>query len=645
MAAIAGILRLDGEPTAARALTGVMAGLEHRSPDGIGLFDGGEFALAHGAVWATPESAFDRQPVALGERWVVAVDGRIDNRDELARSLDMARAELAGSGDAGLFALAWRRWGASFADHVVGDFALAAWDRVERRLFLLRDPIGVRPLFFANTQRLLAFASEPEALFDLDGVSRVCDQDGLAYLLADDFEFDDQERTLYRDVRRLRPGWLLEIDAAGQMRRAPYWQPWQPVATPRRRSDSDFIAEFVAIYGEAVRCRLRASPAPALLLSGGIDSGCILAAARRLRHEDGSLPLWPVSLIETKTPVSSESDNIRRLHADGAGLLIPVEDLQSHPAFPQFLKQTWEAAHPIDNSLSYASFACLVARAKGCKVVMDGADGDVVLTSNACRAGSLAAAGHVLQALREARLANGVNTYLQGLGTMRILLRGLATELQPEWLARWRWRRNARRSDKAGQGDAWIAPEFAKRLQLRERQLAMALVARRHRAGVTRQEHLAWTWWNPGFQRAMEGTDRTYAQFGIEAWHPWCDRRVVEFFFHLPEEFLARDGWTKWIARTAYAPALGRAIAFYSGKSHLGAQLGEALLEASRKEISGLLALAQDRLSGVVNADAVTRLRREWEADPSASIRNEGDSLWLLTTVVAWMERYRLSCD
>lgn len=644
MAAIAGILRLDGQSMAANELRGVMARLAHRAPDGIGLFDEGVLALAHGALWTTPESAFERQPVTLGDRWVVVVDGRIDNRDQLARALDIAPSDLARTGDAGLLALAWRHWGARFVDHVVGDFALAAWDRGERRLFLLRDPIGVRPLFFASTQRLLAFASEPEALFDLDGVSRVCDQDGLAYLLADDFEFDDQERTLYRDVRRLRPGWLLEIDASGQMRRASCWQPSQSPASSWGRDASDFVAEFVGIYDEAVRCRLRSSPAPALLLSGGIDSGCVLAAARRLGREDAVLPVWPISLIETKVPVSSESENIRRLHADGTGLLIPVEDLQSHPAFPQFLKQTWEAAHPIDNSLSYAGFGCQVAREAGCRVVMDGADGDVVLTSNACRAGALAKSGHLLRALREARLANGVNTYLQGVGALRILLRGLATELQPEWLARWRWRRNARRSDKERLEDAWIDPSFAKRLQLRERQLAMALVARRHRAGVSRQEHLAWTWWNPGFQRAMEGTDRTYAQFGIEAWHPWCDRRVVEFFYHLPEEFLARDGWTKWIARTAYAPELGRAIAFYSGKSHLGEQLGEAVLASSHVEISGLLAVAQERLAGVVNTDAVTRLRREWDADPSASIRNDGDSLWLLTTVVAWMERYRLQC-
>lgn len=639
MAVIAGVLRLDGAPSAGSDLGGVLGQLTHRAPDGARVFDDGLCALGHGASLTTPESAFERQPILLGERWVLAVDGRIDNRAALAQTLGLDAVTLEHAGDADLFALAWRRWDAEFWRHVVGDYALAAWDRVGRKLLLLRDRVGVRPLFFARSRQLLAFASEPEALLGLDGVSRTCDGDGLAYLLADNFGFEDQERTFYRDVRRLRPGWRLEADADGSVRTACDWRP-QPQAVALRDPQA-WVDEFVEIFDEAVRCRLRTRERPALLLSGGIDSGCVLAAARRLQPADGTLPLRPVSLVETVAPVSSETDNILRLHAGTEGVQIAIETLSSQPLFPALLEEAWNAAHPIDNSLLYARLSCLVARAAGCRVVMDGADGDVVMTSSDSRAGALAASGHLLLALREARLASRFNTYLQGVSPARILLRGFAATVQPDWLARWRYRRRDRREGEAGAGP-WVDAGFAKRLQLRERRLATALAARQRRAGASRQEELAWTWWNPGFQRALEGTDRTYARFGLEAWHPWCDQRVVDFFWRLPEEFLARDGWTKWIARTAYAPELGADIAWYSGKSHVGQLLAPQVLRGAAPRISALLASAQELLAGVVDADMLGRLRKDWEAEPARVLETRADDLMNLATLAGWIARYRL---
>jgi len=309
--------------------------------------------------------------------------------------------------------------------------------------------------------------------------------------------------------------------------------------------------------------------------------------------------------------------------------------------FTMLLDEIWGAAHPIDNSLSYARLGCLAARSAGCRVVMDGADGDVVLTSRASRAGVLATSGHMLKALREARLASRVNTYLQGLHPVHILLRGIAAEAQPDWLARWRYvRRNRRKGDAAA--GPWIDAGFAKRLNLGERRLTSALAARQRRSGATRQETLAWTWWHPGFQRALEGTDRTYARFGLEAWHPWCDQRVVDFFWRLPEEWLARDGWTKWIARAAYAPELGADIAWYSGKFHVGQLLTTQILRADGGRVSDLLARAQDALAGVVDVKNLARLRQDLDSDPARTMEEQSDAVMTLATLTGWMERYRL---
>ncbi|MBS0231462.1 MAG: hypothetical protein JSS52_09950 [Proteobacteria bacterium] len=640
MAAIAGVSRLDQGP-ANHDLATVLGAQAHRTPDGVSTWVERQVGLGHGALQVTPEAAFERQPVALGERWMLVVDGRIDNRDTLAKVLGVDTATLAVTSDGGLFGMAWGRWQAEFWRHVEGDFALAAWDRREQRLTLMRDRIGVRPLFYARSHRLLAFASEPEAMLGLDGISRRCDEDGLAYLLATGFDFDDFSRTLYRDVTRLQPGWRLEVEADGRVQLCRYWQPLTQ-SMPPTRDPREHIAEFREAFDAAVACRVRGVARPALLLSGGIDSGCVLASARRLRDDGSPLPLLPISLVETHEPVSSETANIQRLHAGSDGIRIPIEDLDGQAGFSDLLERYWHHAHPIDNSLSYATLSCFHARAAGCRVVIDGADGDVVTASTNRRAAQLFTSWRVLSAVREARMVSRVNTYQQGVSPMRILWQGVAANMQPDWLARHRYRR---RVLQAQDSESWLDAGFSTRLRLRERRLDAALAARKLRRDDLRQERLAWIWWNPGFMRAMEGTDRTYAQYGLEAWHPWCDQRVVDLFMQLPDELLSRDGWTKWIVRAACAPELGDDIAWYSGKSHVGQHLGERLLAVAQPRVSELLVAAGERLSGVVDAGALGRLCDAWRADPTRCAQENGDSVLLLATLSGWIERHQLQAS
>lgn len=638
MAAIAGVLRLDGVREALQDVRAVMAGLVHRSPDGVGDFGEGAFALAHGASHTTPEAVHERQPILIGSRWVLAVDGRIDNRDDLIRALGIAPPMAARMGDADLFARSWLRWEAQFWEHVVGDFALAAWDRQEHRLILMRDRIGVRPLYYARSGSLLAFASEPEPLLGLDGVSRACDDDALAYLLVPHFQSDDFGATFYRDVRRVMPGETLSMSADGSMRLARYWT-MQPGPELRLRDPREYVDAFRQVFAEATHCRMRALHRPALMLSGGIDSASVLAASRLPGNAVGAGGLLPISIVRNPDEGCEETANILRLHGAGDGIRLSIAGLAGDHIFDDLCESVWDRAHPIDNSILYARLVCLAARRAGSNVMLDGADGDVVMQTDSSHAGTLLLAGHPLRALHEARCSSRVNTYLRGMPPWLILARGLASNLQPAWLATWRYRRGDRKRGDNVLGP-WIDRAFARRLHLRERILAMTIGNRRKR-GRCRSERLISTWWSPGFTRSMEGTDRTYADVGVEARHPWCDQRVVEFFLGLPEEFLMRDGWTKWIARAAYADDLGSSVAWYSGKYHLGADVAVHLLRTSRKRLSEFFQQAPDAMRGVLDAEAMARL------SDARSVSSDWDELDIgdvlnLATLVAWKRRFEL---
>lgn len=639
MAAIAGVLRLDGMPEALRDVRTVMSRMSHRAPDGVGDFGVDGFALAHGALHTLPEAVHERQPILLGERWALAVDGRIDRRDDLFRALGIDSHAAGSMCDADLFAQAWLRWKESFWKHIVGDFALAVWDRQESRLILMRDRIGVRPLYYARSAKLLAFASEPEPLLGLDGVSRICNNDALAYVLTPNFQPRDRGATFYRDVRRVEPGEVLSASADGDMRLARYWS-MQPGPELRLRDPREYVEAFRQVFAEATHCRLRSLHRPALMLSGGIDSASLLAASRLPGAAGKAGELLPISIVGDPDEGCEETENILHLHGAGAGIRLPAAELPHDPLFGDLCEAVWGRAHPIDNSILYARLVCLAARRAGSNVMLDGADGDVVMLNDRNHAGRLALAGHPLQALREARLASCVNTYLRGMPPWRILAHGLAANLQPGWLSTWRYRRHDRQRGDAGLG-SWIDRGFARRLRLRERSLDMAIEDRRRPGRGSRAERLIGSWWSPGFTRTMEGTDRTYADAGVEARHPWCDQRVVEFFLNLPEEYVMRDGWTKWIARAAYADELGETVAWYSGKYHLGPLATLQVIRGTRGQLLALLQQARTAMRGVLDEEALARLCDAWSLPGGGNETDIGDAL-VLATLVAWERRFGL---
>lgn len=642
MAAIAGILRFDHGGDAGDDALRLMARMAHRAPDGRAVAHEAAFGLAHGALHATPESVHERQPVSAG-RWLLAVDGRIDNREELLRTFGIDRNDAARVGDADLFAQAWRRWGEDFWRHVVGDFAIAAWDREASRLTLMRDRIGVRPLFYAATPRFLAFASEPEALPVLDGVSSAPNEDRLAYLLEPSFKDTDAGATWLRDVRRVQPGERLSVGGDGSsMRLARYWT-LQPRSSTGLGDDPGACLEaFREVFDEAVHCRLRALHRPALMLSGGIDSASVLASSWRLLAAGRSRPLLPVTAVADDWHDNEESRNIlSMLHGDaGDAIRLPVPSFSGTVSVDELADAAWNAPHPVDNSILLPMLVFLAARKAGSNVVLDGIDGDLVMLTPDAYAGALALAGHPLRAWREARCASRVNTYLRGRAPASILAYGIASRLEPAWVSILRYRVQDWRAGVDGFGPL-INRDFAARRHLRQRRLEDQCRDRKRRARQSRVEDLAHVWWNPGFTRAMEGFDHAASRQGVESRHPWCDQRVVEFFLGLPEHCKVRDGWTKWIARAAYAPELGEQVAWHSGKDHFGPRVTSRLVQASAGRIGPLLAQAPELLGEWMDPAEIARLQASWR-DRAETGCSDPDGILLLATLAGWLGQLRI---
>ncbi len=293
MSAIAGVCHVDGGRPDPALLARMLERLSHRGPDGEGHRATGPTALGHRLNATTPESLAEKQPVTdeAHERWLVW-DGRLDNRAELLDALGPGTAHGAGT-DPELALAAYRRWGSAGFGRLVGDFATALWDGAARRLVCARDALGVRPLYYHWDGRRLLFGSEVKALFADPGVPRRPDEAVIADVLLGAFR--NVGATFFESIRQVPPAHLLLLDETGP-RLERYWDV-DPAREVRYARDQDYLDEFRALFAEAVRCRLRSAAPVALMLSGGIDSTLVAAAAETLRRDGGAPELLAFTLL------------------------------------------------------------------------------------------------------------------------------------------------------------------------------------------------------------------------------------------------------------------------------------------------------------------------------------------------------------
>jgi asparagine synthase (glutamine-hydrolysing) len=296
MSGIYGIYRYDGAPVSPHWLECMRSAMAYYGPHGEANRIEGSIALGHLLLEVLPEDPFEKQP-SEGSRGLVVSAARLDNRQELLDAFDIASCDAPQTPDGQLVSLAFDRWGEEVAIHLQGDWAMAAWNRRDRRLFLARDAFGNSTLYFHQGNGFIAFASSLKALLALPGVTKEPDLLRLAQLLVSWPQ--DAERTAYRDFHRLVCGQVCTIGSLGEIRYSNYWSPEGRELLAWRR-DEDYEEAFLEHYSRAVRSCLRSRKPVAAQLSGGRDSGSVTALAAPLLACQGrelaaytSVPLFP----------------------------------------------------------------------------------------------------------------------------------------------------------------------------------------------------------------------------------------------------------------------------------------------------------------------------------------------------------------
>ncbi len=270
-----------------RRAAAMIGALAHRGPDGEGLWADAEAgaALAQRRLAIIDLSATGAQPMTSASgRLVVTYNGEIYNFRELRRELEAEGARFRGGSDTEVLLEAWDRWGEARTLRALdGMFALAVWDRPERRLTLARDRFGIKPLLWRRDREGLSFGSELKALLKDPGCPRAVDPAALAAYLRHGAV--PAPWTIIAGVNKLEPGAVLRWRQGSEPEIARWWSPLDAaLAGQDRPNEAPFdslVDEAEALIGDSVERQMIADVPLGAFLSGGVDSSLVAALMQR----------------------------------------------------------------------------------------------------------------------------------------------------------------------------------------------------------------------------------------------------------------------------------------------------------------------------------------------------------------------------
>ena len=285
MTALAGIWHFDGRESARGDCERMLAAQQVYGRDGAKSWADGSFGLGR-AIWRIlPEDAYDHGPqISPSGRFALVADIRLDNREELAAALALEPARAALLCDAALLLLCIERWGLDAPTRIVGPYAFALWDNTEHKLFLARDPIGHRPLYYHKGAKFLAFSSLAKGMHALSAVPKASNTEHVAAFLA--LVPNSGSSTFFQSIERVEPGHIATVTTAGVTSQN-FWQPKRTILNLAR--SEDYVEGIREQMDRATRAQLRGVTRVGAHSSAGLDSSSVAATAANRWHRSKGL--------------------------------------------------------------------------------------------------------------------------------------------------------------------------------------------------------------------------------------------------------------------------------------------------------------------------------------------------------------------
>lgn len=372
MCGIAGLVRYPGSPAERRAIVERMGdAIRHRGPD-----DSGSFADQHAALGMQRLSIVDlahgHQPMATADGAIqVVFNGEIYNHRELRRDL-IARGEtFTTDSDTEVLLRQYARFGVGGFDALNGMFAAAFWDARSRELCLVRDRMGVKPLYYYWDGRVFAFASEIKALFAVPDIDRTIEPQAIWDYLT--FRYVPMPGTIWRHIHQLPAAHRLSIHAESGAPVVTRWWSIPAAGAAPGLDDAEMVASFGSLFSDAVSLRMIADVPVGVMLSGGIDSSAVAAVASETHDR---VKTFSVSFADS--PATDERAYARAVaaHLGTDHAEIEIGRAQFVDFLPQFVQLTDQ---PLADLASVPLYYVSKLAAESVKVTLSGEGADEIL--------------------------------------------------------------------------------------------------------------------------------------------------------------------------------------------------------------------------------------------------------------------------
>jgi asparagine synthase (glutamine-hydrolysing) len=622
MCGIAGILNrrsLDAVPV--ETIGQMIATLVHRGPDEFGLYRDSHVALGSARL-SIVDLAGGQQPMANedGTLWVV-FNGEIFNHVELRPGLEARGHRFGTHSDTEVILHLYEEYGPDCLKHLNGQFAIALWDAHHNSLFLARDRMGIRPLFYTTTANQLIFGSEVKAILAAPGVKAELDPEALRQVFT--FWSVLAPRSMFRDICELPPGHFM-IARGSDVEVRSYWSLDFTEARPRR-ADDDYLEELSAGLVDAARIRLRADVPVGAYLSGGLDSSLVASLVRQHTHR---LDTFSIAFSDA---AFDERGHQRQMAAflgtQHQEITCTPEDIGR--VFPDVI---WHTETPILRTAPAPMYLLsALVRRHGYKVVLTGEGADELLAGYdlfkemKIRRFWARQPESQLRPLLLQRLYPDIPRLAENRVFAAVFYRqGLQATASPYYSHQIRWGSGAR---------------------LR-RFLAEGMIA--DAAGASFPAHLPSTfadWSDLAKAQYLEITtflwpyllsaqgDRVAMAHSVEGRYPFLDYRVVDFCNRLPADLKLRGLHDKWLLRQLGRRTLPAEI-WQRRKQPYRAPIQRSFMNSSRDTdyVRELLAPAAVRKAGYFQSAPVERLVRKAMALGQLSAADEMALVGILST-------------
>lgn len=252
--------------------------LVHRGPDNGDAFCDNNVYLGHRRLSIIDTSALANQPM-IGDRAVITVNGEVYNFRSLRKELEAEGARFVSSSDSEVLLHGYQIWGIDkLAERIDGMYVAVIYDKLHRKVFIMRDRVGIKPLYYFYNRKTFAYASELKALrrYLGEGALSINPESIIDYLT---YRYIPAPKSLYNNIHKLPAASVLQLDADNprQLRVTRYWS--LPVETCADASTESLSSELLELLGESVAAQMVSDVPLGLLLSGGLDSSSVAAMA------------------------------------------------------------------------------------------------------------------------------------------------------------------------------------------------------------------------------------------------------------------------------------------------------------------------------------------------------------------------------